>query len=180
MLKRRCGDEATARDLSQRTWAALWDMLASGRYDAARASLSTLTYAIALNIWRHHARTSQRARPSSELVDFAATNRVLGPAPATPSPDPASTLAHAELLQRVRDALAGATGLSPDEAHVLRLVASGAGDRDLARELGCSPSTANARKRQALDSLRTHLAGHSEPGAERAPSPGQSTPDLPR
>lgn len=161
MLTRRTGSPLIAEDLAQATWAALWKTIVEGRYDPSRASLGTLAYAIAINMWRAHARARPGPTPTDDL------DRALGP-----DTDPASTVAHAELIDCVRTALRGGAdpgALRGDDVNVLRLIAGGASDRMIAGELGVAASTANARKRSALDALRRLLS------SER-PSPGaQST-----
>lgn len=168
MLARRTGSPLVAEDLAQRTWAALWKTIADGRYDPARASLGTLSYAIAINIWRAHA----RARPGPTSTDEL--DHALGR-----DTDPAAAVTQAELIERVRSALRGdgargGPALSADDLHVLRLIAGGASDRDIAARLGVAASTANARKRATLDALRRLItAERPGPGAQ---STGGATP----
>lgn len=166
MLARRCGHASVAEDLAQRTWTALWRVMKEGRFDRSRARLSTLVYAIALNMWRQHARSSARAAGALDEADLA-----LGTGD---SPD--ALVEQAELIDLVRAAMQGELeGITPEDAAVLRLVARGVGDRELAAKLGVAPSTANSRKRAALGKLAAHLEGRDgREGREQAERRGGS------
>lgn len=166
LFRERCGGRAdVAEELSQRTWAAVWEAVTSKRYDPARAAMTTFVYAVAQNIWRQWAKQQSRsvASPVAESDDSTGVQ------------DVAATVAEAELIDAVRACVHGrvpAAGLTDDEREVLRLVAAGETDRALAERLGVAPSTAHARKRAAMDKLRGYLTGKFG-GAERGASASQ-------
>lgn len=154
MFRERSGGRGDiADDLSQRTWAVVWDAVQGGRYDPARAAMTTFVYAVAQNIWR------QWVRESGRKPGLKAGNDVT-------EDHPGSTLAEAELIERVRDCLHGghrAGGLNEEDAEILRMIARGEGDRGLAERLGVAASTANARKRGAMERLRAYLKRVADP-----------------
>ena len=151
----------TAEDLAQRTWLAVWEAVSQGRYDPARAAISTYVYAVSQNVYRHWARTQATAANHASAI-----------AAATATDAPADPLADAELIDELRRTLRdGGPGLTPALLQTLHLIAQGATDRQLAAELGVAPSTAHARKQQALDALRTHL--NTCFSAERSPAQRQ-------
>lgn len=155
-LARTAGRDEAADDLCQRAWTACWRALALGKYDPGRAAFSTYLYAIASRVWLEHLRRTGRQEPSSALTEYEADQ--LGA-------DPAADARLAEVLSMVRECLRGdAGGLSEDDRLILREVGDGASDRDLAKRLGVAPSTVNARKRQALERLRRHLASRGVRG----------------
>ncbi|MCW5764796.1 MAG: RNA polymerase sigma factor [Phycisphaeraceae bacterium] len=162
----RCGRSDIAEDLSQRTWAAVWRALDTGVYDPRRAAISTFVHAVSQNVWRQWTKSA----------GAAAGRMAAGEPPDTPAIDdgPAAVVAEAELIEAVRACVDGRAGgaIGPEEAQTLRLLATGATDRDLAAALGVAPSTANARKRAALDRLRAYLAKFA-PGAERRGGGGE-------
>jgi RNA polymerase sigma factor (sigma-70 family) len=156
----RSGKAELADDLTQKTWAAFWQALKTGKYDPSRAAVSTFLYAVGAKIWLQHLRSSRRAEKRvSDLVPIAE----LG------GSTPTESLKLAELLQAVRECLAGAGGLSEDERWLVRSVSEGETDRQLAKRLNISPSTANARKRAAFEKVRLYLAsrGHRADTSER-------------
>jgi RNA polymerase sigma factor (sigma-70 family) len=152
----RSGNKAeVADDLLQRTWVGVWQSLSRGRYDPAKSAISTFVYAVAHKMWLQHLRATPGARPTggddSPIEGLEATD------------SPMSETGLAEVLDVIRACLRGNMGdLTTDEREILRLCGSGASDRDLAARLSVSPSTANARKRAAMEKLRRHLAaaGH--------------------
>ena len=166
MFRERCGGRAdVAEELSQRTWAAVWEAVSSKRYDPARAAMTTFVYAVAQNIWRQWAKQQARSGGSA-AVD--------GEEPAGVQ-DVAATVAEAELIDAVRACVHGrapAASLTDDERDVLRLIAAGETDRALAERLGVAPSTAHARKKAAMDKLRGYLTGKFG-GAERGAAGSQ-------
>lgn len=157
-----------AEDLAQRTWASVWQAIDSGRYDPARAAITTFVYAVAQNHWRQWSRGTVESRTT--VTD--APDPIAGE-------DPAELVAEAELIDAVRRCVRGAapeSGLTEMDREVLNLIAGGSGltDRALAEQLAVSPSTAHARKRSALDGLRRYLhriAGEGRP--ERTGHQGQ-------
>jgi RNA polymerase sigma factor (sigma-70 family) len=153
----------TIDDLIQRVWTAIWQAVRAGRYDPTRAAASTYIHAVALNIWRQWVeRECPRRAPGGHEAD----GRIMGSTPLDRPPtsqvaNSLDAMEEAEAIDAVRevvyrDGRAGSS-LSDEDVHILRLLAHGAGDRDLAKALGISPSTANARKRRALMSLRDIL-----------------------
>lgn len=165
-LLRTGGRQDLAEDLAQRTWMTCWRSLAAGKYDPARAAFSTYLYAIGGNIWREHLRAAGRA---AELGPPDALGAV------EDSGNPEDWVRLAETLDALRSCLSGEDGgdLTEDDRWILRAVADGASDRDMARRLGLAPSTMNVRKRAAFDRLRRWLAsrGHRLDLPER-PAPG--------
>lgn len=147
---RRGVDGGKAEELAQQTWATLWGAVRAGRYDPGRAALSTFLYAIAANVWLRDRRASGRRGGGAD----AAAERILGR-----SEDPAPPAELAELLDAVRDCMTGrAGGLPEDVREVLVGLGRGESDRELARRLGVSPSTAHARRARALGLLREALS----------------------
>lgn len=146
--KRSRGRRGLAEELAQQTWSEVWQLIHNGRYDPDRAALSTLAYAVAQHVWLRHT----HARP-------AAT----GPLPQheARASDPASAIAHAELLDALRDclnAIAGETALDAVDRQIVTGIARGRTERELAGELGLAPSSINARKQIAYARLRRCLA----------------------
>jgi RNA polymerase sigma factor (sigma-70 family) len=143
------GDTHAADDLTQQTWQGVWEAVSQGRYDPQRAALSTFVYAVSQNVYRHWLRRQATVAGHAPAIAAAAA------APAEAESDP---VADAELVEELRRVLReGAPGMGPVDLHALQLVAQGATDRDLAKSLGVAPSTAHARKRVALDALRSYL-----------------------
>ncbi|MFT3684947.1 MAG: sigma-70 family RNA polymerase sigma factor [Phycisphaerales bacterium] len=139
-----CGDPHVGEDLAQQTWKAVWEACSTGRYDPKRSAMSTFVYAVGQNVFRHWARRQATAAAWADSV-----------VPDEPQPEPAD---EAEVIDEVRRVVRdGLPGLGSEHVQVLRLLGQGLTDRELAKELGVAPSTANARKRAALDGLREHL-----------------------
>lgn len=158
-----------ADDLSQRVWKGVFQALKDGRYDPARSAISTFIYAVMQNVHREFARGESRqlARTDSSVHLHVETTEA----------DPANLMDEAESIDRVRAALAGTlTGLEPADAHVLKLLAQGATDRELARTLNISPSTAHARKKAALDRLRAVLEPNPNPQSPERHTRGGQQP----
>lgn len=143
------GDAHTADDLAQQTWQGVWEAVSQGRYDPQRAALSTFVYAVSQNVYRHWLRRQATAAGHAPAIAVSA---------ATPPEAESDPIAEAELVEDLRRVLReGAPGMSAADLHTLQLVAQGATDRDIAKGLGVAPSTAHARKRAALDALRSYL-----------------------
>jgi RNA polymerase sigma factor (sigma-70 family) len=162
-LDRTSGRSDTAEELCQRTWVGVWQSLSRGKYDPSRAAISTFVYAVASKVWLQHLRGMRRG--AAGPVD--AIEGVFGG-----GDDPADAVHAAELIQAIRDCLAapsGEGGLTEDERWFAQAAAGGASDRELARRLSVSPSTANARKRAVLEKVRRFLAqrGHRPETTER-------------
>jgi RNA polymerase sigma factor (sigma-70 family) len=164
-LRRTGGREDLADDLTQRTWAGFWKSATEGKYDPARAAVSTFLYAVGSKIWLQHLRSTRRAeRRHAEYI----------PAIDGAPDHPIDALKSAELLEAVRAALRDPAVLTPQERAIVEASASGESDRTLAKKLGIAPSTLNTRKRAAHEKLRRHLAqrGH-RPEGERESDPGE-------
>lgn len=163
-----------ADELAQQTWIVFWKALSQGRYDPSRARLSTYLYAIAANIWLRHVRSATSGRKDQSL-EFADESAIVGKqaGASADAPSAINAQAEAEVLEIVRLAISGdaAAGLTADERDVLRAIADGRSDRELATALGIAPSTAHVRKRSAMDKLRQFLArrGFSGPETENGP-----------
>lgn len=160
-LKRTNGRDDVAEDLAQRAWTLVWDAIRQGRYDPDRASLSTFVYAVGNNVWLQHLRKVGRQGPQASLseAEFGADEHQDEDAQ------------RSELIQCVREALSEGeqgAGLTPEERAIARWASSGLSDRDIARQLGLAPSTANVKKRAAFEKIRRYLAvrGHRETGGE--------------
>jgi RNA polymerase sigma factor (sigma-70 family) len=161
--------DALADELAQNTWVLLWSLLQAGKYDPTRARLTTFIYAVSHIAWLRFMRERQRdARRAAQMPEIDALDLAAGD-------DPAASVQLAGELQMVRDALAGAVqGFGPADQELLRAIALGQTDRELASQLGVSPSTAHQRKRGILDRL-AHWLGASPP-PPRGPVP-KRTPD---
>jgi len=144
--KRTNDDAHLTQELCQQAWTEIWAAMAQGRYDPAKAALSTFAYAVAHKVWLRHLRHSGRA-PSPE---WAAFDDADGPAH--------EAIDQASQIDRVRAFLSGRAGnLTDDERWILRSAAAGVSDRELASRLDIAPSSANARKQAALAKLRAYL-----------------------
>lgn len=134
-----------AEELSQQTWAAMWEALVAGRYEPQRSSPVTYLYAIAHRVWLRH------LRDRAPAVEHAEEPLASGASPAA-----AADLAGA--LQAVRAALEQPGELSDADRTVLRLSAEGLSDREIARRLGVAASSAHEARRGAMERLRRVLA----------------------
>lgn len=146
-------DAERSERLAQETWIQVWHALADGRYDPSRAAISTFAFAIASNLRLRELRHIGRAITASD-DDLAAT---------VSSPDVAESMSQASTLEAVRYLISDPdAGLEESDRITLSLLARGMGDRDIARELGVSPSTGHDRKKRALARLATllHSLGH--------------------
>lgn len=145
-------DDDSVDDLCQQTWGECWKSVRDGRYDPARAALSTFLYAVASNIWLRHRRKAMNSR---EILDESeqVAQSCLGT-----EPDPARTVGFSELIEAVLSCVSGSEGeLSAGDRAVLLALSRGATDRDLAFQLNVAPSTAHARRVAALSKLRAAL-----------------------
>lgn len=152
-MERAAGRQELADDLSQRTWLASWDSLQKGRYDPARSAITTFIYAVAYKMWLQWLRTA--SRPEQLVPDVFE-----GAAPDASSPD--FEVAASELLTAVRRCLrdeGDAAVLTDEERGIMRATASGASDREIAKDLKVAASTLNARKQAAFEKIRRFLAG---------------------
>jgi RNA polymerase sigma factor (sigma-70 family) len=147
---------ALAEDLSQRAALGLWQALTKGRYDPARAAITTFAFAVAIKVWLQHLRANGRLDAAMDrYTKLVARGRT--------GADQPNDGEHAALLQTVREALLDGSdagmraGLTSDERWLLRSWAGGQSDRDLAKALGIAPSNVNVRKQRAYAKLRQFL-----------------------
>src|SRR5690606_14994005 len=69
VLERTGGRADVAEELAQRTWVGVWQSINAGKYDPARAAISTFVYAVASKVWLQHLRGSARATGSVEALE---------------------------------------------------------------------------------------------------------------
>lgn len=143
-------------ELSQNAWVEVWRALRGGRYDPARARITTFVYAIGYKMVLRYARAAKRDASIAALLDEAQH-------PAQWLTDSTTDFLHqCELLDALRHCLrhtGGPLSLSDEERDVVTGSAAGESERDLARRLGLAASTINARKKTAYAKLRTCLGG---------------------
>jgi RNA polymerase sigma factor (sigma-70 family) len=143
-----------AEELAQQTWTQVWRVLRLGRYDPSRARITTFVYAIAHKIWLQYCRTLSQPKPAG-----------LGN-PLDESAEPEQTIHHAELLDALRNCMEsrdGVLALDESERRIIEGVARSQSEREMARDLGVSASTINARKQSAYKKLRRCLASKGFP-----------------
>jgi RNA polymerase sigma factor (sigma-70 family) len=141
-------DAERAERLAQETWIQVWHALAEGRYDPSRAAITTFAFAIASNLRLRELRTIGRALSPTDETQHTTVD----------STDAAEALAHASTLEAVRHLISDdRSDLDESDRLILSLLARGMGDRDIARELGVSPSTGHERKKRALARLAALL-----------------------
>ncbi len=143
----------TADELAQRAWIEFWKALAGGRYDPARAKPSTFLYAIAANILLRHRREQGRER--SRTVPGAEQH--LDEAAADEFDDPSHLAEALELVRRVVRGDEPDSGLGDQDRQVLRWIAEGRSEREIAGYLELAPSTAHERRRSILGRLSAFL-----------------------
>ncbi len=166
-MKRTIGRIDLADELSQKTWVLVWRALQAGRYDPARAAISTFIYAVGQNVWLQHRRSAASAAlVSGDFDDFS------GLVSATIE-DPAGELAAAELLEALLEGIRSnehEDALTSAEREVVRGLQAGHSERGLADRLGVAASTVHTRKVAAFDKLRRFLAkrGFAGPDASAA------------
>lgn len=150
-------------ELVQRTWAAVWQSMSAGRYDADRAKISTYVYAVAYKIWLQDLRQSG-GRVAAESVDGLADRLLSGSEPVE------SAVHAAELLDALR--ICRDTVLSDDERAVIDATGRGTADRETGQLLGIAASTVHERRRRGLEKLRLCLQqkGFSQIEPERGGS----------
>lgn len=164
LFQRRVGRIEVAEELAQRTWVAVWRSLRAGRYDPARAAISTYVYAVGHHVWLQYCQEYANSGGTEPLWTAAMQ----------PGPDdePADDLALAELIDAVRACVAlegEPIALTPQERAVVSGLAAGLSERALAGQLGLAPSTIHARKTTAFDKLRRALTqrGFAHDSGER-------------
>lgn len=140
-------DPERCDSLAHETWTLVWQSLRDGRYDPRRAAITTFAFAIAGNMRLRELRRIGKSFQSQSSDDSQEIDS-----------DPAESLERASLLETVRRVLVDPeAGLQESDRVILGLLARGMGDRDIARELGVSPSTGHERKRKALERLASLL-----------------------
>jgi len=167
MLAQRAGPRPElVDDLSQRTWLAVWEAFQKGRYDPAKAAVTTFIYAVGYKMWLQHLRTASRPEQlHPDAGELAGADES--------SLEFESDLS--EVLDTVRMCLRDQgeeSVLSEEERGIVRASAAGASDRDIAKQLSIAASTLNARKQTALGKIRRFLAGkgfRSEDDPPRTP-----------
>lgn len=150
------GDAERADTLAHDTWILVWQSLRDGRYDPSRSSITTFAFAIAGNLRLRELRRIGR-RAQNQPSEFDDVDLGI---------DPAESLQRAALLETLRRLLLDPdAGLDEADRLVLGLLSRGMGDRQIAKELGVSPSTGHERKKQALLRLGSLLRtlGHEVP-----------------
>ena len=154
------GGDDLADDLAQRTWMNVWRAVSAGKFDPTLAAFSTFVYAVATNVWRQHLRDSMREKNRDVAAAAEAGMHAGNPTGLKPVDDAGDEAAAlAEVLDILRKTMGGTGGsFSEDERWVLRCVADGASDRELAKRLGVSASTANDRKQGVFRKIRAFLS----------------------
>lgn len=165
-MQRWSGRADLAEELAQGTWVSVWKALASGRYDPARARISTFVYAVATKAHLQHLREHRRAERRSVKI------RLERAGAGTEVPDAGSDLGLAELVETVRECLRAqgpAPVLTPEERDLVLAAVRGETDRAAAKRLGVASSTVNARRRAAYEKIRRYLAakGYRDETGER-------------
>ncbi len=148
-------DRQTAEELAQRTWIEFWKALQGGTYDPARSRPSTFLYAIAGNIWLRHRREQGRKKPA-RLGDAAEWALELAAEEFHDASSLADTL---DLIRGVIDGDDSSNPFSTDERQMLRWIAQGHTERDIAGFLALSASTTHERKRSLLSRFNAFLVG---------------------
>ena len=145
-----------AEELAQRTWIEFWKALESGSYDPARAKHSTFLYAVASIIWLRNVREKGRNSRIGELPDGDEW------LPANDMDDPSHAFTLASAIEVIRSVVAGTdptTLFGEADRAILRAVAEDRSEREIASQLGVSPSTAHERKRAILARVADFLRG---------------------
>ena len=166
-LARVQGGDDLADDLAQRTWLNVWRAVSANKFDPTRAAFSTFVYAVATNVWKQHLRDTAREKNRDRAAATEAGFHAGNPSGPQPPLDPADAAAElAETLDTLRNAMSGSTGektFTEDDRWLLRCIADGASDRELAKRLGVSASTANDRKQSIFRKLRKFLSPGKTP-----------------
>lgn len=145
-----------AEELAQRTWIEFWRALQSGNYDPARAKHSTFLYGVASIIWLRSVREQGRNGRIGVLPDGDEW------LPANDADDPSHAADLASAIEVIRRVVAGTEPTAPfgdDDRVILRAVADDCSEREIAAQLGVSPSTAHERKRAVLARIADFLRG---------------------
>ncbi len=167
LLRRIQSNSELIEELCQRVWIAMWESLRAGRYDATRSAPTTFVYGITYNILLQHFR---QGRSGISLSDADSIAEQLF----TDHPEPSEFLRSCELLDAIRDCVAGRVvppSITNTDREILAALSRGETEREMAKRLGISPSTANARKQSALQRLQDYLRkfGHLTDPPEQGP-----------
>lgn len=151
-LKKRAGSAANiAEELAQRTWVEFWKSLRAGRYDPARAAVSTYVYGVGYKVWLQYARGNRDKLgldPADDLMQALLDDQ---PAPH----DVSGAAEHLDALRGCMSATgAGAYVLTQEERAVLEGLTAGESERSLATRLNLAASTIHARKQSGFHKLR--------------------------
>lgn len=142
-LRRLCGSDGDAEDLTQRTFARVWASLGSF---AGTSSVSSWMHGIAHHVYVDWRRADRRGEPQT---DEWWTNCV------APGPGPAELAASADLSRAV---YAAVDRLEPGLRSAVHLhYYQGLTLQETAEALGTAPSTVKYRLRAALDELQAAL-----------------------
>ena len=155
LARRTSGNQTVVEEILQETWTAVWEALATGRYDPQRAAISTFAYAVAHKLWLRHLRQS-RGGPAGDgwtlnLIDGDRAH----------SDNHPHALELSELLEAMRACLTALDtkyALNDEERAVARGLANGETERSLASQLGIAASTVHSRKSSSYNKLRRCLA----------------------
>lgn len=159
-------DLATTEELTQRAAVELWKTLTGRGYDPSRASIVTLAYAIARNVWLRFLRDGRRAGRFRSAENEEE--------PSVPD-DTEALLVEVESLDALRhcvESLRRSGSLSELDHAVLDGLLEGATEREIAAGAGAPSSTVHDRKKGLLRRLRACLesggksSGHAERGGE--------------
>ena len=105
-LDRTGGRSELADDFSQKTWVAVWQALIAGKYDPARAAISTFVYAVGYRVWLQHMRSTGRAnaprRRGCRVWDRWQPPPTLPTRPSLPRPSSRSGAACGRATMRLR------------------------------------------------------------------------------
>ena len=147
-------DRTDVDELSQRAAVELWKALATRGYQPERASILTLAYAIARNVWLRFLRDGRRAGRYRR-----ATLPEHEPAI---HDDPGELLGEAEILARLArcvEALRRSGGLSTLDQAILSGLLRGESEREIAAAAGAASSTVHDRKKILMNKLRVCIKG---------------------
>ena len=158
LLKRSAGREDLVDDLCQKTWTSVWKALSEGKYDPARAAITTFVYAVGNNAWFTHLRSFARDQGYVNGSPAMLGESHLDSAPHRHIPV-ADAHGQAETIDAVRACLrdGGPGALTDNERAIVRAIAAGESDRALARRLVLSSSTVNIRKHAGYSKIRAYL-----------------------
>lgn len=161
-------DVATTEELTQRAAVELWKTLSGRGYDPTRASIVTLAYAIARNVWLRFLRDGRRAGR------FRSAENEDEPSVHDDTEELLSEVEALDALGRCVDRLRGSGSLTDLDHAILDGLLEGATERDIAARAGAASSTVHDRKKALLRRLRSCLesggksSGHRDRGGEES------------